>query len=298
MKKLLILCAAIFLLSGCNSKTDAVPENQSVDSNTDYLPTAYARRYDDGSFAMYADTDSDHTTERINLAPANEDADNPDSGAVLSVCRDDKTIDSVTVDGFYPVVLACADLCPDDGYTELLISCDYASDDYVTSVYRFDGQTLVFCGSADGCVDNVANGTITLKRYDHPFGTWWLYGDYVLDDSGRTLSLAGDYSIRPEDYGWGQQEDSESGYYFPVLSTFIEARNASGTVTVERGNSVIPVRCDCRSYIDLLSEDGTEFRIIVRYINNDTGMDRVMVILPDGTEMDAENLFMGLTYWG
>jgi len=298
MKKFLILCAAVFLLSGCNSAADAVPANPSARPWTDYMPTAYAWSNDDGSFSMYADTDDDDTAERIQLTPADEDADSSEIGAVLTVSRDDKIIDSVTVDGFYPVMLACADLFPDDGYTELLMSCDYASDDYVTSVYRFDGQNLVFCGSADGCVYRVANGTVTLKKYDDPFGTWWLYGDYVLDNTGRALSRVGDYTIHPEDYGWGQQNSSESGYHFPYLTTFIETNNASCTGTVERGYSVIPVRCDCSSYVDLLSEDGVEFRINVRYTVDDAGVVHTAIVFPDGDEMDVETLFDGLTYWG
>lgn len=301
MKKLIVtLCALSLLLCGC-SPAPAVPDTPapsgSEPADEGFLPTAYAQRADDGSYSLTVDADGDGTEELFRLTPAREDAGPEYYVATLDVSRDGNGLDDAVVDGYYPQALAAADLDGDD-CLELLVSCDYASEDYATSLYRLEDDRLVYCGTTVGCLQNAANGAVTLKWYDHPFGTWWLYCDYIIGESGRALSQSGDLYILPGDYGWGQSQDDDSSAGFPVLTEPLEVRTADGRVTLEAGTMLIPTRCDYTSYVDLLTADGLACSIDVRYVADELGIEQVMVVLPDGTERNIDDIFSDIPYWG
>lgn len=301
MKKLIfMLCAVCVLMCGCKPSHIDVPgstQPSAGDAAAEFRPTAYAQRSDDGSYSLSVDADGDGSVELFRLTPAQEDAGPENYVAALSVSKDGTELDSTIVDGYYPVAFAAADLTGDD-CLELLVSCDYASEDYVTSLYRLEGDELVFCGTTEGCLQSAAYGAATLKRYDHPFGTWWLYCDYIIGESGRALSQSGDFYILPEDYGWGQSQSDDHAGYFPVLAEPLEVRTVDGWVTLEAGTVLVPTRCDFTSYVDLLTADGLECSIDVRYTADEWDMEQVMVVCRDGTERDADDIFSGLPYWG
>jgi|GEM_PF-1940928 len=295
MKRLLCAICAVLLVAGCApAQSDSSPDSgaPSADaSKADFLPTAYARPDDKGVYSLSVDADGDGSEELFALAPADE----LDTGAFLSVSADGVILDSVCTDGLYPVEFAAADLIADDGCVELIASCDYASDDYVTSVFRFEDGALVFCGKADGRAESALDGIVTLKLYGHPLGTWWLYGNYRLDADKDGLVPCGGFSIRPEDCGWGQNDTVSS---FPSVAVSIEARTEDGLVTLEEGTIFMPVECDLSSYVVLLTADGLRCRVDVRYVEDEYGAEQTMVVLPDGSLRNADEVFRGLFYWG
>lgn len=288
-KTLLAMLAAGLLLCSCG--TSSSPDTGVTSPShaaPEYLQTVFAPAGQGGSLSLETDLDGDGAAEKVTITA---DEASPDYCADLQIACGSGQILSARVEGCWPVALAAADLQAGDGCVELLAACDYASDDYVTSVYRLSGGELQYMGKNNGMPVSASEGVVTLKWYDSPFGTWWMYGDYVLSGTGRSLVLSGDFSIRPEDYPEGED-------YALRLTAPLEVYTGSGTAVLPEGTQVMPVGCDFASYVELLCADGVRCRINVRYAEDEWGMMAPVVVLPDGSERDADELFGGLPYWG
>lgn len=90
-----------------------------------------------------------------------------------------------------------ADLDPNDGAIEIFVSGDWASDDYVTFAWRYDGAQLIeiadaelgYAGGTYGEINGFSGNCILLRRDIEVMGTWWGEQAYVLEDRDGMLSM-------------------------------------------------------------------------------------------------------------
>lgn len=341
MKRIIpIALALLMLLSGCGSAETAepaMPESNAATADI-FLPqtgpgptnpiilpadgnyTEAAFAVDDGSGALTVrgDVNSDGIEESFialtEYTPSGEyyeyDGQTHEimyEYGFLSAAVDGSVVSEVKLAGAYPAALLLADLIPGDGITEIVVSYDFASCDFCTEVYRFDGSTLQLLSTIDGCVYQAEGGVICTYSYGHPFGSWLVLDRYVWSDAGNTLARSGDRGILASPPGEdGATEDifaSENSYRCPTLVAPLEVYTGSGAVTLPAGTRLVPTGCDYtesgRNYVCMRSDSGLDCWIYVQYnVELDSGFQQVAIVDADGALHGETEYFDGLFYAG
>lgn len=144
----------------------------------------------------------------------------------------------------------------DDGYTELYVTGDSASDDYVTVVYRIENgqlrRTVVYNGflSCDG------NGRVTFSANVNILGTWG--GKYTCKlQPDFSFQQDSPYTIIRYDGDWADRKLTTRMEGLPVHAV----DGAQEACSLPMGTELFPVETDMSTYINLADEKGTLYRL-------------------------------------
>lgn len=151
-----------------------------------------------------------------------------------------------------------------DGYTELYVTGDKASDDYVTFIYRVHNGE-VKKAFITGTVQNVyGNGGISVETTIDILGTHDATCDFMLStgDSGDDFAFA-----RSSDYTVVYQNFSEAWDYFALKLSRDGLKLTMGDGSAaegRKGEKFLIMGTDMQSYADLMAEDGTTSKINIQ----------------------------------
>ncbi len=167
----------------------------------------------------------------------------------------------------YLSALQIIDLDPEDGLLEVVVSGDYASDDFATLLFRFDGKEISLAGHVDGDGREYPgiygefrgigeDGAIIIGNHVDMLGTWWGMRPYTLSGSGFTFAPAPDTLwVRSIDLG---DPETWSGDYGPALEVASPL-----PVTLEGEETLLPAGLrliitagDGDTYMEFVTEDG------------------------------------------
>lgn len=159
-----------------------------------------------------------------------------------------------------------------DGMTEILISGDMMSDDYITYCLHYDGSSLQMLQFADGLrgqnaggyydygygwVSNIGENALSLIGSQDMLGTYMMNRTYALKD-GR-FEFADDGLWRAN---FDESDDDMWEYRALTLTqsvgvTFIDANGASAG-TLQAGEKVVVISGDKVSTVYFITQDGRE----------------------------------------
>lgn len=151
-----------------------------------------------------------------------------------------------------------------DGYTELYVTGDAASDDYVTFVYRVHNGELKKA-FITGTVQSVyGNGGVSVETTIDILGTHGATCDFMLStgDSGDDFAF-----VRSSDYTVVYQNFSEAWDYsaLKLSRDGLKLKLGDGsTAEGKKGEKFLIMGTDMQSYADLMAEDGTTSKITIQ----------------------------------
>ena len=151
-----------------------------------------------------------------------------------------------------------------DGYTELYVTGDAASDDYVTFVYRVHNGELkkaFITGTVQGVY---GNGGVSVETTIDILGTHGATCDFMLStgDSGDDFAF-----VRSSDYTVVYQNFSEAWDYsaLKLSRDGLKLKLGDGsTAEGKKGEKFLIMGTDMQSYADLMAEDGTTSKITIQ----------------------------------
>lgn len=199
-------------------------------------------------------TDGDGSIELVKLAYTAEDYENVTG---ITITANGKEYTETFEWSIYQTSCFAADTTVGDGFIEIYLYGDMASDDYETRVFRVSGDKLIsasYFGTALG-VDG--NGVISMDETVDVLGTFGADCTCAIDDSFNIVRTS-DYTIRP-------MEEYE---YYSYPSTVRDAlpcvNEATGeAMTLPTGASVRPAATDLATYVTCELKDGTRVRIAI-----------------------------------
>ena len=151
-----------------------------------------------------------------------------------------------------------------DGYTELYVTGDAASDDYVTFVSRVHNGELKKA-FITGTVQSVyGNGGVSVETTIDILGTHGATCDFMLStgDSGDDFAF-----VRSSDYTVVYQNFSEAWDYsaLKLSRDGLKLKLGDGsTAEGKKGEKFLIMGTDMQSYADLMAEDGTTSKITIQ----------------------------------
>ncbi len=151
-----------------------------------------------------------------------------------------------------------------DGFTELYVTGDAASDDYVTYVYRVHGGEVKKASIA-GTVQGVyGNGGVSVETSIDILGTHTAGCDFMLTtgDSGNDFAF-----VRSSDYTVIYQNFSEAWDDFALKLSRDGLKLILGDGSAaegKKGDKFLIMGTDMQSYADLMAEDGTTSKINIQ----------------------------------
>ncbi|MFR1265135.1 MAG: hypothetical protein ACLSES_06340, partial [Christensenellales bacterium] len=151
-----------------------------------------------------------------------------------------------------------------DGYTELYVTGDAASDDYVTFVYRVHNGELKKA-FITGTVQSVyGNGGVSVETTIDILGTHGATCDFMLStgDSGDDFAF-----VRSSDYTVVYPNFSEAWDYSALKLSRDGLKLTMGdgsTAEGKKGEKFLIMGTDMQSYADLMAEDGTTSKITIQ----------------------------------
>ena len=215
------------------------------------------------------DLDGDGALERVSFEPVMS-ADGYTDAMVLQVASDSGREASATLPIMGPSSAFAIDIDA-DGFTELFISGDVASDDYETWLLRYDDGALIAAEPASeidyeadyllpavyGSVTNIENGVVTVSDVVNLLGSWGCTTQYRMAAAGFALERvpgsvwthADADSLGSDAFEWA----AVTGAEFPV-----KLDGASGEATLPVGTHLVPLDTDGETYLHFITEDGTQ----------------------------------------
>ncbi len=201
---LLLVLLLVFTLSGCMARLiyDAVQDGRHTPEATS--PAMRDSRQDSVQLPATQDPSADMPVQDSSTLPGMADGFlpmTPDSPVNLDLDGDgteDSLAVSISVNEEYGIetillianygdavkttqvseaYLQSAYLSVDNaGNTGVLVSFDYASDDYQTCVYLFNGRDTVLTDETSGFVESVEGGVVRVRGCVNVLGTWGAHG--------------------------------------------------------------------------------------------------------------------------
>ncbi len=237
-----------------------------------YSRLDYVRVYPD--YPQEFDLDGDGALETLNIL---ENSGAPDSEMIgITVGKNGQTYAAEVVRAYLKDAFVAYNA---EGKPCIVLSYDYASDDYETVIYTFDGQSLTNTDSVTGFVEGVYEGVWMLRAWVYTLGTWNGYHKYALSSSFAFESVGPDLWML-QDAGPNRVLTAKAG----LQAQFFE-NGALAPGEIRSGERLRPYATDQREVICFRMEDGRtgtlpmEFRDGYTYINgqqDETAFDAVM----------------------
>lgn len=220
----------------------------------------------DGGEPLSADLDGDGSGETISVVGG---ADG--SGVTVSITGADGAVFEDILPEVSGASTVIADLDPNDGLTDVIVSYSAGAQAGETAIYRYDGKSLTLWSCEWGSFARAENGVLTLSSSANVIVPVTLEADYVCDPAEDMLTRSGDYRIVSE-------ANVKLAAKMPVMTS-------AGEKTLSKGTKLTLTRTDLYSYIRFLA-DGEEC-----WINVSFGGDGLLILLSDGTSAGADGFF-------
>lgn len=208
-----------------------------------YSGMDYVRVYAD--YPQDFDLDGDGSEETLTLQ---ENFGSPDSETIgITVEKDGQTYTEKVANAYLKEAFVAYNV---EGKPCFVISHDYASDDYETLVYKFDGEQLVCVNQQYGYVEGVYDGVWMLRSWVYIMGTWNAYHKYTLSPS-FTFEPVGLDLWMIQDAGPDRMLTAKTG----ANAQFIE----NGTLVagkIEAGERLLPYATDTETIVYFRMADG------------------------------------------
>lgn len=215
---LLLVLLLVFTLSGCMARLiyDAVQDGRHTPEAKS--PAMLDPRQDSVQLPATQDPSVDMPVQDASTLPGMADGFlpmTPDSPVNLDLDGDgteDSLAVSISVNGEYGIetillianygdavkttqvkeaYLQSAYLSVDSaGNIGVVVSFDYASDDYQTCVYLFNGRDTILTDETNGFVESVEGGAVRVRGCVNVLGTWGAYKEWTLNEG--VLTAVGD----------------------------------------------------------------------------------------------------------
>lgn len=242
------------------------------------------------------DLNGDGVAEKLTLT-LTEDADG-DEHVTVSVADEDTRLvrDFDELEYIWGAEGYLADLDPDDGLIEILITGDIGSSDYETLVLRFDCAELT-CDinafseqSVWGYVLSVHDGMIRTELPVDIVGTWSGQADYALTD-GFTFAEPEVYDIDNDGF------TDEDGFTRVLtlakpLDATLLTEDAGEGITLPAGTRMLPVKTDLKSYCTFMLEDRRLISVDVAF-DTEAGWGWTINGIPEAEMFEGTLLYAG-----
>ena len=267
MKKLLVILLMLALL-GCAAQAVPADGAQVLDMNA----------------KNYIDLDGDGADESIQLKLEGVEGE---EYIALYLFGADGSFYSYDIFALYLLDVWAADL-DGDGRTELMVECDYYSDDYATFCFNYtedEGMTITQFTGIDrteiaddytdggyGKITKVDGGCITLTGSQDVLGTWMASRDFLLEN-GRFELQDGLFMMETNEEDWE---------YRPLIpQTGLKVTMEDGSrAQIGAGEKLLPVASDLQSIVYLVTEDGAVCSVDIAR-NEETGWGFLIDGVPD-----------------
>ena len=216
--------------------------------------------------ALSADLDGDGSGETVSVVGG---ADG--TGVTVSITGADGTVCEDILPDVSGASTVLADLDPNDGLTDVIVSYSAGVQAGETAIYRYDRSTLTLWGCEWGSFVRAENGVLTLSSSANVIVPVTLEADYVCDPDEEMLVRSGDYRIV-----------SDAAV---KLAAKMPVQTSSGEKILSKGTKLTLTRTDLYSYLRFLA-DGEEC-----WVNISFGGDIPQILLSDGTSVGADSYF-------
>lgn len=149
----------------------------------------------------------------------------------------------------------------------IVLSYDYASADYTTRVYTFDGQSVAHTESVYGFVDGVYEGVWILSSAVYTLGTWSGYHKYTLSAS---------FKFEPESPDVWMIQDAGSDRVLTAKAALNAQFIESGTLVpgvIQAGERLLPYAIEIDNVVYFRMEDGRTGILPVKFEEGYTYID-------------------------
>lgn len=238
--------------------------------------TPFARiDFDD---TVSVDMDFDGTDETISISEGD--------GIVTVAYTDGDVKKEKLIEPLYVETCFIDDVAENDGYLELFVIGDMASDDYVTYIYRIKDSVLDECaiygivGETDGSRSLLVKATIDV------FGTYGAQCLYSLKD-GFDFAVSSPYTVIQYE-GYEERKITVKKYDLSAQASINGGEYEN--VLLPEGTELLLKETDCKSYGIFTTENNTRIRIAITKNPDEWGW------YIDG--MPEEEWFDGLSYSG
>ncbi len=137
-----------------------------------------------------------------------------------------------------------------EGKPCIVVSYDYASDDYETAIYTFDGQCLACTDTKTGFAEGIYEGVWMLRGWVYTMGTWSGYHKWTISPSFTFASQGPDLWML-QDAGPDRLLSAKTS----IDAQFIE-NGALVPGTIQAGERLRPYATDQNEVVYFSMEDG------------------------------------------
>lgn len=219
-----------------------------VDAAEDEAPFAAWYEVEIGK-PFSADLDCDGTEETIEIAMDENDL----TAAIVTVSDGGVTIENADMGGLMFARAYVADIEAGDGYRELVITGDMASDDYTTYIYRYGTGALRAAEFFGEAVGGIGNGRLTVHTVVNVFGT---YG------ASCTFAMGPDLTFARESPYWVGREGGMPAHSITLQRDGLPVTAHDGReTTLPKGAVLTLAATDEESYAELTDGDGNAYRV-------------------------------------
>lgn len=243
MKKLIaLLMAMLMLVSLCSCGKD---KDNQLGEQPGIIPDSTVEVEKDGE-GIQADLDGDGADETIKVEVVNDELGYESGWKLVVESSDSSTSTSFQNDGFLAKANVI-DLDSFDNLQEIVVTYDYASDNYATYIFRYVDGALTHTPEIWGKYTAISDGIITVYYNVEVLGSTW--------NAYTTYKLGNDFSLVRNDNMW-YIESTEDDYLTTNTDIAITTEDDIVT-TLPAGTRIVPVSSDLESIINIRTEDGT-----------------------------------------
>jgi len=219
------------------------------------------------------DMDGDGAPETIRLELEGSDGE---EYIALYLFGADGSFYSYDLFALYLLDAWCADL-NGDGLLELMVECDFYSDDYAAFCFNYTedaGMTVLpftgldrteitdaYTDAGYGKITAVNGNRITLTGSQDVLGTWMASREFDLID-GRFELVEGMFMIDIAQSDWTDRP--------LILKQDIDVGEGNQAIPLKKGDLILPVASDLKSFVLMTTESGRTFQFDIQ-LNEEYG---------------------------
>lgn len=159
------------------------------------------------------------------------------------------------------------------GNIGVVVSFDYASDDYQTCIYLFDSREAVLTDETSGFVESVEGGILRLRSSVDVLGTWSAYKEWTLN--AGVLTAVGDGL-------WYIEADADRALTaIGNVNVTLEEGDGTTEALLMPGTRILPIATDAEGLLFFQTVDDCRIGIIA-FTYGDYGMTLINDVQDDG----------------
>jgi hypothetical protein len=266
MKYIALLLCVMICFYGCTAQRSALdqteaPTNLEPQNSFEEIPTPepVSTPAPEASFkrigfsgTIFIDMDADGSDETISVTQRE------DGTAVAAFsCGDTNFAD--TIDPLYVSECFIDDVTEGDGYLELFVTGDMASDDYVTCIYRIKDGAIEKCEIYGIVKESDGKGSLLVQETIDVFGTYGAECSYSLKD-GFEFDVSSPYTVLQYE-GFEERKITVKRDGLPAQVSVSGGKYED--VLLPAGTELLLMETDCKSYGLFTSKDGKSIRISI-----------------------------------